>query len=72
LGLNFFEPSVFVGCEDGVGVACQGENLLAFKHHVVFVGVKSHTRIGQGAPDLGVAGQCLRLIVVVGKDGLGL
>ena len=71
-GLNFLQPSVFVGGEHGVGVARQSEHLLSFKDHVVFVGMKCYAYIGQTAAHLGVATEGCWLIVVVGKYGLRL
>ena len=70
LRLDFLEPSVFVGGEDGVGLAGQGEDLLAFKNHMVFVGMKGNPCVGQCSAHLGVSGQGGRFIVVAGKNRL--
>ena len=72
LGLQLLEPSVFVGCENGVRVAGQGEHFLSLENHMVFVGVQGNASVGQGTAHLGIAGQGGRFVVVIGKDGLCL
>ncbi len=67
-GIHFFKPGVFIRREHAVGLAGLRQHFLAFKNHMVFEAVKSHAGPRQGAGDLLVPCQRLRLIVVVGKD----
>ena len=69
-GFELFKPSVFVGGENSVRIGGLCEHILAFKHHMVFVGVKGNAGIGQCAAHLGIAAEGLGLVVMVGKDSL--
>ena len=68
--VHLFEPGVFVGREDAVGLARLRQQLAAFKHHMVFEAVKAHPLGRQTGCHLGVAGNGLRLVVMVGEHRL--
>ena len=68
--VHLFEPGIFVGRENAVGLAGLGQQLAAFKHHMVFEAVKAHALGRQTGRYLGVAGNSLRLVVVVGEHRL--
>jgi len=43
-----------------------GQHFAALKNDMVFEGLKTNTKVGQSTADMGVAGQCIGLVVVVG------
>ena len=70
-GLEFFQPSVFVGREHAIRRAALGQHLLAFKHHMVFEGEEILALLGQQGAHAVVALDRVGLVIVVGINRLG-
>jgi len=68
--VDLFQPGVLVRREHAVGLAAAGEHLAALEDHVVFRRVERDAEIGELAAHMGVAGQGVRVVVVVGEHGL--
>ena len=68
--IHLFQPRVLVGRKDAVGAARLRQHLAALQHGMVFVGVERTPLGGQPRAHPCVAGERLRFVVMVGKNGL--
>ena len=70
--IHLGQPGIFVGREHTIRRAGLGQQLAAFKYHLVFGRVQCNAHRRQRAKHPGVARDRLRLIVMRGKHGFGM
>ena len=70
VGLQLFEPCVFVGRKHTERTSGLCQNLAAFENALIFGGLKQDACMGQMPQYLGVAHQSIWFIVMVCKDRL--
>ncbi len=69
--VDFPEPGIFVGCENAVRCAAQGQHLPALEDHMVLEAVKCLAVPRQRLADPRVACQRSGFVIMVGKNGFG-
>ena len=71
-GAHFLQPCILVWRIDGVGFLREGHHFVFFKDHLILETEPQARVLRQRGGHCGVAGDGLRFVVVVGKDGVGL